>query len=294
MKEEISKEEVFVFCIAYNCGLILNKCLDSFHKHHDCKVHIFGTYKDFKQLNKHKNNEYIELSADDTLKEYYKNGHLGTAYIWTKVLLGEYSKCKKVIQVDSDIIFRQECISDIIRGFKNGYDLIGQRRPYEKNPCNRTDLKGLNDVVGTCFVGVNCEKISKYDFNTLHRMVVGYYNPLGHPILDFFDPVSFDILKNEGKVLYLSNEDYGGMDENGSKFNSFGKLNSIMDTGSKLNHWAGIGSGMNFHQNSNHSVPESYAEWAKKRYYLYMKVFYGQDIGEYDKEAYELLKEHIK
>jgi hypothetical protein len=286
------KEDIFVFAIAYNCGLILNKCLESFHKYHDCKVHIFGTYKDFKQLTKHKNNEYIELSADSTLRELYKNGHLGTAYIWTKVLLGEYSDCHKVIQIDSDVIFRQECISDIKKGFDDGYDLIGQRRPYEKNPCNRSDLKGLTDVVGTCFVGVNVDKISKYDFNTLHRMVVGYYNPLGHPILDFFDPVSFDILKNGGKILYLPVEEYGSMNENGSKDNSFGNLNTIMDFGAKIAHFGGIGSGDSFHHNGNGNVPASYAEWAKKRYYLYMKLMHGKDIGEYDQAAYESLKSY--
>ena len=30
-------------------------------------------------------------------------------------------------------------------------------------------------------------------------MVAGYYNPAGHPVMDFFDPVSFDIINNGGK-----------------------------------------------------------------------------------------------
>lgn len=285
------RDDIFIFVISYNCGTILRKCLESFHKYHDCKVHIFGTYKDFKQLDKHKNNEYIELSTDDTLKSLYQNGHLGTAYIWTKVLLGEYSDSKKIVQIDSDVILKKECLSDISKGFDDGYDLIGPRRAYENNLCNRNDLKGLKDVVSTYFIGVNLEKISKYDFNTLHRMVVGYYNPLGHPILDFFDPVSFDILKNGGKILYLNKEDYGSMDENGNKENSFGNINSIMDFGAKIVHFAGIGSGMNFYNNGNGNVPESYAEWAKKRYYLYMKLLYGKDVGEYDKNT---LEEYLK
>jgi len=287
-------EEPYIFMIAYNCGTILNKCLESFHKHHDCKVHIFGTYKDFKQLEKHKNNEYIELSADDMLREYYQNGHLGTAYIWTRVLLGEYSNCTKIIQFDSDVIFFEECLSDVYKGFEEGYDLIGPRRTYENNPCNRSDLKGLKDVVSTYFIGINREKISKYDFGTLHRMVVGYHNPLGHPILDFLDPVSFDILHNDGRILFLSQEDYGSMTADGSKENSFGNLNTIMDFGKKIAHFAGVGSGMSFYNNGNGSVPDSYAEWAKKRFILYMKLIYGDDLGEYDKDSYEQLKKYFE
>src|ERR1035437_9269007 len=120
-------KDTFVFVIGYNCGLILNKCLESFHKYHDMKIHIFGTHKDFKQIGKHKNNEFVELSGDLQLKEFYKNGHLGTAYIWANVLSGKYTDCKKIIQIDSDIIFKQECISDITSKFEEGYDLIGPR-----------------------------------------------------------------------------------------------------------------------------------------------------------------------
>lgn len=289
----MNNSEILIFVIAYNCGKVANKMLESFHLHHNSKIHIFGTHKDFKSITKHPNNEYIEVSTDDQLKEYFKQGHLGTSYVWTKVLKGEYGDFKKIIQVDSDVIFRQECLSDIFIKFDEGYDLIGPRRSYDKNKCGRNDVVGLGlpDVLSTYFIGINKEKISDYDFNTLHRMVVGYYNPQGYPILDFFDPVSFDIIKNGGKICYLDFNDYGSTNSDGSSDNDYPKMNELYDFGNKIMHFAGIGSGMNFYYNGNGNVPETYTEWAKKRFSLYMKVFYDEDIQfEYNKEDYELVK----
>ena len=288
-----NQEEIFIFTIAYNCGKILKKALETFFKHHpNHTVHVLGTYKDFKELKEfQKNIEYIELSTDNNLKNFYKHGHLGTAYIFAKVLKREFGNYNKVIHFDSDVIFRKECISDITNGFDKGYDLIGQRRSYEKNRCNRNDLVGLPDVIGTCFFGINIEKISNYDFNTLHQMIVGYYNPHNHPILDFFDPVSFDVINNGGKVKYLSNIDYGSSDENGSWNNNNTELNNLLDFGDKFIHFAGIGSGMNFYYNGNGSVPDSYAEWAKERFSLYMKLFYNKDLSiPYNFETLEKIK----
>lgn len=288
--------DIFIFTIAYNCGKILKKALETFFKYHPTqKIHVFGTYKDFKELKEfQKNIEYIELSEDINLRECYKHGHLGTAYIFTKVLQKEYGDYDKIIHFDSDVIFRQECLSDILNGFKDGYDIIGQRRSYEKNKCNRTDLVGLPDVIGTCFFGINLNKISKYDFQTLHRMIVGYYNPYNHPIMDFFDPVSFDVLNNGGKIKYLNNVEYGSSDENGNWDNNNLELNTLFDFGEKFIHFAGIGSGMNFYNNGNGSVPNSYADWAKERFSLYMKLFYNEDLSiPYNIETYNKIKNII-
>lgn len=289
----------FIFTICYNCGMIAKKALETFFDKHgnDYKVHVFGTTNDFKQLKEFsdKNIEFIDLSTDDTLREMYKNGHLGTAYIITNVLLKKYGDYNKIIHFDSDVIFRGDCISDIISGFEQGYDLIGQRRSYEKNKCGRTDLVGYPDLIGTCFFGMNLEKMSSYDFQTLQRMVVGYYSPHNIPILDFFDPVSYDVFKNGGRIQCLNSKYYGSSDENGSWDNGFGELNELMDMGLKFAHWAGIGSGSNFYYNGNGSVPDSYAEWAKKRFAMYMKVFYNQDIKiEFDNEVCEKIKKYIK
>lgn len=292
-------DDVFIFTIAYNCGKVLNKMIESFHRHHDAKIHIIGTHKDFKNAMKHPNNEYIEVSTDEQLKEYFKQGHLGTSYVWAKVMSGQYGSCKKIIQIDSDVIFRDDCLSDVLTKFDEGYDLIGPRRAYKNTKIipphmKESDIRNLEDVVSTYFIGVNLEKISNYDFNTLHRMVAGYYNPIGHAIIDFFDPVSFDILKNGGKILYLPFEDYGSCDENGEFDNGHLRMNELYDFGNKIIHFAGIGSGINFYYNGNGNVPPTYTEWAKKRFSLYMKVFYNENIEfEYEKGEYEILKTYF-
>ena len=292
-------DDIFIFAIAYNCGKVLNKCLESFHEHHDAKIHIFGTHKDFKECVKHKNNEYIEMSGDNLIGGYFKQGHLGTSYVWTKVMNGEYGKYTKIIQIDSDVVFREECLSDITTKFDEGYDLIGPRRAYKNIKTipahmNEADIRKLEDVVSTYFLGVNLEKVGNYDFDTMHRMVAGYYNPAGHPVMDFFDPVSFDIINNGGKVFYLDFKDYGSCNDEGNFDNDDPKMNELFDFGNKMIHFAGIGSGQNFVNNGNGNVPVTYTEWAKKRFALYMKVFYNEDIEfEFEEEDYELVKKYF-
>jgi hypothetical protein len=290
----MNKEDFFIFTEAYNCGLILKNALDSFHKYHDEKVHIFGTYKDFKKLTKHKNNIFIELSEDDILKNLYKQGHVGTAYIFAKIINGEYTEKNKIIHFDSDIFFRKECISLIYDSFENGCDLIGSRRCYKNNLNGRKDLSNIEDVVQTYFFGFNKEKIKKYKFEDLINMCVGYYNPYKHPILDFFDPISFDIIYNGGNIKFLDYDLVGGMDENGSKDNKYKEVNHKLDFGEFLVHFAGVGPGMNFFYNKS-LANKGYQDWAIKQFFLYYKIFYGEELGDsFNKESFDIINKFLK
>jgi hypothetical protein len=296
MNYMINEKEIFIFTEGYNCGKILNKSLESFFNFHpDYKVNVFGKSKDIKEIKNFIDKiEINDLSIDDTLKNYYNQGHFGTAYIFTKVLKKEFGNYRYVIHFDSDVLFREECLNDIISGFNDGFALVGQRRGYEKNRCNRNDLKGIPDVVGTCFFGIDLNYISEWSFSDLHRMVAGYYNPRGFLVLDFFDPVSFDVIKNNGKIKYLNFNDYGSSDENGNWNNDYKELNTLFDFGKKFIHFAGVGSGMNFINNGSGSVPTTYSDWAKERYSLYNKLFYNENIDfKYDETAYEAIKKEI-
>ncbi len=296
----MNKEKIFIFSIAYNCGKVVNKMLDSFHKHHDQQIYIFGTKKDFESITPNKNNILIKLDSDYILRGLFLNGHLGTSYLWAKVLKREFGNYDYVIQIDSDVIFRTESLNTIIEKFVDGYDLIGPRRPYKTLRNNHSNLsenllKSLPDVVSTYIIGVNINKIKDYPFEVLHQMIVGYYNPLQFPTIDFFDPVSFDILNNQGKIFYLDINEYGSSDENGESKNDFEQLNKTFDCGYKLIHFAGIGSGMNFYYNGNGNVPPTYAEWAKKRFALYLKIFYNEELDvEYNYTESELIKNYLK
>lgn len=286
----------YIFTEGYNCGLILKKCLESFFKYHpDEIVHVFGTAKDFKVLGKFKNVEYIELSDDAELRECFKYGHLGTAHIGARVIR-EFSKDSNyIIHFDSDVIFRKESLSLLYDKINEGYDLIGPRRCYKNNMNGRTDLSELKDVSQTYFYAFNKSKISNYDFPTLRQMIVGYHNPLNHPILDYFDPVSFDILKNGGTTHFLDVDDVGGLTEDGNRNNKFPELNKDMDFGDNVIHFAGVGSGMKFYYKGPDNAAASYVDWALKRFALYYKTMYGSDLENIspDSDTYELLRKEL-
>lgn len=290
------QNKAFVFTESYGCGLILKKCLESFFRHHpDTVVHVFGTHKDFKELGKFKNVEYVELSDDLELKECFKHGHLGTAHIGARVIK-EFSKgFDYVIHFDSDVIFQKESLSLLYDKIDEGYDLIGPVRCYKNNMNGRTDLSELSDVSQTYFYAFNKTKISDYSFADLRKMIVGFHNPLNHPILDYFDPVSFDILKNGGKSYFLNVDLVGGLTMEGNRKNKYEELNSDMDFGENLMHFAGVGSGMKFYFQGAEQTNQSYVDWALKRFALYYKLLYGisADNIEVDDKIFELLKKEI-
>lgn len=291
------EDNSFIFTESYNCGLILKKCLESFFRYHPDKiVNIFGTAKDFKEVGKFKNVRYNELSTDLELKECFKYGHLGTAHIAARVIK-EFSKNKKyIIHFDSDIIFRKESLSLIEDKINEGFDLIGPVRCYKNNMNGRTDLNNLSDVTQTYFYAYNKEKISEYELPTLRNMIVGYHNPLNHPILDYFDPVSFDILKNGGKTFFLDSKLVGGLTMEGNRKNGHLELNSDNDFGDNIIHFGGIGSGLKFHYHGPGDVPQSYVDWSVKRFGLYYKLFYGEELEniEIDQKQYELFKNNLE
>lgn len=293
--------EPFIFTEAYNCGKIARVAIRSFLEHHQgYSVNVFGKASDFKDIGIESDLiNYISLENDGKLKELYKNGHAGTSHIHANVLLKAYGDYSHVIHFDSDVLFRDECISDIIKAWEEGFSLIGQRRNYEKN---RSGLKyvggmsvaGIPDTVGTCFFGMDLTDLSIKDPEVVRRMCQGSISLTGEPILDYFDPVSFHVMRNGGRVKYLSSLDYGGGDENGNWDNGFDGLNLLCDFGKKFVHLAGVGSGLNFINNGSGNVPASYSDWAKERYNLYSKLFYNEETGNYDELAFEKMSKELK
>lgn len=257
---------------AYNCGEIAAKALETFHQHHNEKVIVFATIKDFKKIPRHPNTIFYDLTTDLTLKQFYQQGHLGTAYIWTNILNGTFIKEQYIIHFDSDVIFFENCIDEIKKSLEDGYDLVGPRRSYEKtSSVVNVSGQGLPDLISTYLFGINKKTITPRNNETLIRMCAGYYSPHNFTIIDFFDPISFDVLQNGGKIQYLNFNEYGSTDEFGSKDNAFSFLNNNMDFGSKVAHFGGIGSGYHFLKQINTSVPQTYVKWAIERYAIYQE-----------------------
>jgi len=270
---------VFIFTEIVRCGLIGKLAMKTYHMYHEHPVHIFGRREDFKHIEPHPNNILHELDNDHMITKAFDNGHLGTAMLWATVIRSVPDD--EIVHFDSDVIFRGDIVNDVISKLKEGYDLIGGSRNYKHNPHGRSEdhVRYLPDTVATACFGFRKSKIGleKYDYDTLRRMCQGAYNPLGHPFIDFFDPVSFVIMHNKGRVYYIDHNVIGACDPFGNRINKYGEINTLIDLGDKFCHFASVGSGLNFitmkQKGIVNSVPSTYVLFAVKKYDLYLRLF---------------------
>jgi len=280
-------KNIFIWTEIINVGKIGKIALESFRKYHpNLHVFIYGKWDDFEWIDPLEldNATYVALGSDNDIVQSFNKGHEGTAKLWAKLI--QERPEKYMIHFDSDIIFRGDVVQDIITRIEEGYDLIGAVRNYKNNLCHNDDVRHLQDVCATGCFAFNRELISNFDYNTLTSMCQGIHNPLGHPVMDFFDPVMFDILKNGGKISFLDFDDVGGCNNQGSRNNKYSELNNMnaafkIEFGEKMSHFSAVGSGMNFFHNSEkiRNVPSSYRDYAIDRYALFCKIFYNEDIG---------------
>lgn len=262
----------FIFTIGYNCPLVVNCCLFSFFKNHNREINIICSSKDAELIAKF---DQANIIIDDSVAPLFQNGHKGTARVWANIISGKYGNYDSIINIDSDVIFRCESLSLIdVKLFD--HDLVGPRRSYLMNKAGPLppEFHSRPEVVSTYILGVRTEKVDK---NNLEQKCAGLSSD-GGPILDFFDPISFEILRAGGKIYHLDSYGYGSSDEDGSFDNTY-SLNQPFDCGSRLIHFAGIGSGSNFTQNGNGNVPSSYTDWAKERYKIYSDIFFNTSLS---------------
>ncbi len=305
--------DFFVYTEIVRCGEIGVIALRSFYAYHpDVVVHVYGlesdrwAVKEFKKVVYHsldKPDPKIEPWGDKGIIEKFKmrkrsktiaanfdHGHLGTASLWANII--QTRPERYLIHFDSDVVFRAPALDDIVSRLKNGYDLVGTMRNYKNNPHKVAGIRGYKDLTQTCFFGFDKTKISPQPYDILTKMCQGTYNPKGFQVLDFFDPVSFDMLDNGAKIYHLSVDDYGGWTEAGDRKNKYNEVNAIVDFGKKFSHFSAVGSGLNFYKNRGKitDVPGIYIQYSLEKYAIYAKLFYDKDIGEpYDENKYKPL-----
>ena len=175
-------EDYFIWTEIVNTGKIGKIALASFCKYHpNIKVHVYGMNRDFGWLGEIPDNmECISVDNQTAILEAFNQGHLGTAMLWSGII--SQNPQKYFIHFDSDVIFRKECMSDLL-DIRHEYDLIGKIRSYKHNPHNRDDIRDCDDVVATDIFLFNKEKIGEWDAGQLTAMIRGYYNPHPHPFL---------------------------------------------------------------------------------------------------------------
>jgi hypothetical protein len=304
----------YIWTEIYNCGKIGNLALESFKQYHPNHiVHVYGYQEDFETITFSKNVIPIIIQKrtifskiynrlfnrirgvkgkidDYMLQHGFENGHLGTARLWAYLI--QNRKEKFLLHFDSDTVFLDNIIEEMII-LSNKFDIVGPPRSYKNNSLNDNYFKNFEDTIATnCFI-FNRLKIDSYSYNTLVSMCLGVFNPLGHRVIDFFDPICFNMKKNGANIYYLNHDDVGATNIEGSRNNKYFLINNFdtpfkLDYGDKLIHFSAVGSGMNFYNNRTVSVPDSYKQYAIDRYALYCKIFYGEDLG-VDLSSYKIL-----
>jgi hypothetical protein len=255
--------------------------LSSYLKHNRYPLHIFGTEQDFKEviiksdlinwefLNEKK---LFGKSIQQKILKGYQSGHKGTAYLWEHII--NTRKEEILIHLDSDNIFLDEVIEDLIHSIKvEGYSIAGSRRPYRfrhyrKDGKDNFALNKRPDVVNTDCFAFTVDKINKRPKFWLRRKILGRRISL-KPVVDAFDPITFEIIKKKGRVKYMDTPNNGphSLPDGESKF-----LQARIS-------FSAVGSGCNFYKNGHQGIQEHYAKYAIASYSLFSKEFLQKDIG---------------
>lgn len=268
-----------VFTEVINCGKIGKIALKTYCKHHSHTVHVYGTKADFEHIEDNDKIVFCDVT-DRRILQAYKANHQGLPMLWAKII----KECGDniVIHFDSDVLFKSPIIEEMV-GLSGEYDLIGPRRN-QKFHCDRLNVPHKTDTIATSLWGINSNKLSNWSYNELvgmcHTLVPPELNKnLLGPSIDYFDPVSYDILRNGGKMYHFDFEEVGAVNAEYSRENMFADMNREgIDIGSKYVHFAGVGSGMDVYLKKA-KQEQSYAEFAVKRYAMFCKIFYDEDLG---------------
>ena len=272
--------EVFIWTEAFNCGEILQPMLSSYIRHNDYPIHVFGTKSDinevsiksdliiFKTLSSKKR---FFKSTEEKILNGYKKGHKGTAILWDYLINSRTEKI--LIHLDADTIFLNEVVTDLIQAIEGeGNSIAGSRRAYKnrgyrKNGKDGQQLDLRPDCVNTDCFAFTTEHISKWPRFWLRRKILGRKISL-KPVVDFFDPVTFEIIKKSKKIKYMDSPQEG-------YHSNLNKKSKFME--SRIS-FAAVGSGCNFYKNGDKGIPKGYSGFALASYSLFSKEFLGKCI----------------
>jgi hypothetical protein len=279
--------EYFIWTEAVGCGEILPPCLESYLKHHKEKIHVFGYPEDLANIPKLTQiipmviqdlpNEFehgMNLSFEKELRSAYQSGHEGTALLWAKIVSNRNEDF--LLHLDSDTVFLGDVVSPIIAQLKNGYGVVGTRRPYKEQVKNG-NVKGYRrfqfffyrDAVNTYAFGFHRSSIRSKSFKDVQNKIMNRHSSRTFqrlfPVIDFFDSLTFQLARTKG-IFYLDSS-------NQAKSGKYGKFESLMIS------FAAVGSGCNFYKNPQVQTSESYREFALASFSLYSKYLLDKEIG---------------
>jgi len=272
--------EIFIWTEAFNCGEILNPMLCSYVKHHNYPIHVFGSKSDFNEVEIKSDMIILETLSNRNrpfsiseakILNAYKSGHKGTAALWSHIIISR--KEKIFIHLDSDTIFLNDVVTDLIQAIKvEGNSIAGSRRAYKNRGYRKSGKDGqqLNqrpDCVNTDCFAFTSEYISKWPKFWLTRKISGRRVSM-KPVVDFFDPVTFEIIKKSKKIKYMDSPSDG-------YHSTLNHQSKFME--SRIS-FAAVGSGCNFYKNGHKGIPEGYSGFALASYSLFAKELLGKNI----------------
>jgi len=275
-------EDVFIWTEAYNCGELLTPFLSSYIKHNNLPIHVFGSAFDLnmaklespliKKVGLSNLNFRGRINLENKILEGYKKGHKGTSVLWAYLI--QSRKERFLMHIDADTIFLGDVVSFFFRDNQySEFGLMGSRRPYKYRAYRKSGIDSflLNrrpDTVNTdCFL-FDKDLIPKSSSWLLERKIRGRRTSF-FPVVDFFDPISFNILKYGGRIKYI---DSPSQDKSG-------ETNYNSDFFNRRINFAAVGSGINFYKNAKVEVPIGYRRFALASWSTYSKYVLGIDLG---------------
>ena len=272
-------KKLFIWTEAFNCGELLDPFLKSYfaHNYHEINVYAFKNDLEKVEFNHPKlilhdldGVNYKKKNLINLLAKAYKKGHLGTAVLWSWLVK---TRSENILaHLDADTIFLGNVVEDLEVAISLGYDLAGTRRPYRFRKYRKEGIDGwlLNrrkDCLNTDCFYFNKSKLKRIPFFWLVRMIRGRRIGL-LPVVDFFDPIVFYLLKKKRKILYFDSPNSG--------FYSKNNLNSQFD--SKRISFTAVGSGINFYKNPEIITSPGYKSFALASYSLYSEYILRKKI----------------
>ena len=290
-----SSVNYFIWTEAFNCGEILTPMLSSYLKHHNYPIHVFATDNDLQEVDIKSDlvvknsypNKPMQTKLEKKVLNGYRKGHLGTAILWEHIV--NTRKEKIFIHLDADTIFLGDVVTELIKAIEiDDYSIAGSRRAYKNRGYRKGGKDGLKldqrpDAVNTDCFAFTKQFIALHPRFLLRRKILGRRTSL-KPVVDFFDPVTFEIISKGGKILYVDSPSSGSQ--------SFIDYTSKFMT-SRIS-FAAVGSGCNFYKNGSEGIPEGYSGYALASYSLFSKYLLDKEIEHEPLQSDELVQKLTK
>lgn len=271
--------QIYVWTEALGCAEILTPMLKSYTRHHDVQIHVFVYEEDVHYVSNLNgvvpvviDNSKESLAKKSEIVKAYREGHKGTALLWSHVI--DANKGALLIHLDADTIFLGDVVGEILNGLSIA-GITGTRRPYRRT-VSRNNLRKLHlffrpDAVNTHAFGFRNE-LNGLSISDLFNLILArnrkFSQRLFFPVIDFFDPMTFYLRRKIG-IHYLDSNDQSRSGEY-SRYGNFER---------KMISFAAVGSGYSFFHGFSKAPSVPYEEFAISSYSLYSKYLLGKEIA---------------